>query len=463
MKSYYSILLLFLCFIGSSCSSNDTVDKKPKLEATEITPPKNFPYTFAEKPNTGKDIYIPKELKSNNFNLNTSKWSYQRSASSDNVILFWENSFGQYPSKVSNTNLRVKIDELLTMAEEFYSYYRDTMKFVIKGESQSDKYRMIIMLIYQEEWLATGAGYDNEIGALWINPTTTLYPAVIAHEFGHSFQYQVACDGNYGFRDQNFVGSFWEQCAQYMSWQQNNTSFTQELPYSLKNIHKNFSHEDIRYQSFYLMEYWKEKHGKAFLGKLWREAISPEHPIETYKRITQINQDELNDEIFKYACKNITWNYPLGHFNSDFITSLPFSEQKEYKHTTKLNLVENDYYQIDENQIPQNYGYNAIELSIPNPETIVSVNFTGLDGGYVSIEGWRYGFVVVKEDSTSFYGIMKTEKEGIATITIPEGAKELWLIVTGAPTEHKNHIWDDDSSNDENFPYKVKFSNTVPK
>ncbi|MFI0431439.1 DUF6055 domain-containing protein [Mariniflexile sp. HMF6888] len=45
----------------------------------------------------------------------------------------------------------------------------------------------------------------------------------------------------------------------------------------MDNIHKNLSHEDIRYQSMYLQEYWKEKHDIDFLGKLWRGALIPEH------------------------------------------------------------------------------------------------------------------------------------------------------------------------------------------
>ncbi len=455
-----------------SCSSNEVQDKEiikeipdesETPEETAITPPDNFAYTFAKKPSGGKAIYIPNELKAEGFDSNDNKWSYQRSASSDNIIVFWEKGFGQYPSKVSRENLRVDINNLLTMAEDFYAYYRDTMKFVIKGNSQTDKYRMIVMLLYQEEWLATGAGYDNVIGALWVNPATTKGGAVIAHEFGHSFQYQVACDGNYGFRDQNYVGQFWEQCAQYMSWQQNNDDYTGELPYLLENIHKNFSHEDIRYQSMYLMEYWKQKHGVDFLGKLWREATLPEHPIQTYKRITEINQEQLNDEIFEYACKNVSWDYPLGSFNQNFIKGLSAIEKKRYKHATKLNLIENNYYKISDDQIPQIYGYNAIELSAPSSGTTVSVDFEGLEGAWQSIEGWRYGFVAIQENGAPIYGSMEKTKQGTASITLTEGVKELWLVVTGAPTEHVNHVWDENPDTDENFPYKVKFTNTIPK
>ena len=219
-----------LLIILMSCSSNNVSEKETPLD-NAVAPPENFPYIFAKKPTDGKHVYIPNELKSNNFNSNASKWSYQRSASSDNIIVFWESGFGQYPSKTANMNLHVKIDNLLTMAEKFYAYYRDTMKFVIEGASQTDNYRMIVMLIYQDEWLATGAGYDDVIGALWINPSTTKIASVIGHEFGHSFQYQTHCDGNYGFRDQNYVGSFWEQCAQYMSWQIHNDGYTNDLPF----------------------------------------------------------------------------------------------------------------------------------------------------------------------------------------------------------------------------------------
>lgn len=453
------IICLHLFFSCSNDSDPQMELETPKLE--EIKLPVGFDYVFAKKPTVGKEIYTPIELINNDFNSNESQWSYMRSASSDNVIVFWEKGFGQYPNKVSRTNLRVNINELLKKAEQYYTYYSETMKFVIPGSSQTDDYRMIIQLYFQEEWLATGSGYDNKIGALWINPTTTNVGAVIAHEIGHSFQYQVACDGNYGFRDQPYVGTFWEQCAQFMSWQQNNTDYITEIPYLLINIHKNFSHEDIRYQSMYLQEFWKEKHGVDFLGKLWRNAISPEHPIEAYKRITGITQEQLNDEIFQYARKNISWEYPLGIYNREFIKQLPLIEQKKYKHSTFLEPIANGYYQISTGQTLQSYGYNAIELSVPGISTVVSADFEGLDGGNSEIEGWRYGFVAIKDDNTSVFGTVEKTKQGTASFIIPEGIKELWLVVTGAPIKHNNHIWDEDSSNDQEFPYKIKFSNTT--
>lgn len=459
MKYY---LLLLITFVSISCSDSSSQNEKNDEEL--ITPPINFPYTFGKKPVDGKEIYIPIELKQNDFTAKSSKWCYQRSASSDNIIVFWEAGFGADPTVTPKVSMQVNLRDFMDKAEKFYAYYRDEMKFVEKGKSKSDKYRMIVMLVYQEEWLATGSGYDDVIGALWVNPATTKPVGhVIAHEFGHSFQYQVKCDGHYGFRDQNYVGSFWEQCAQYMSWRQYPAEFTGDLPFLLKNIHKNFSHEDIRYESIYLMEYWKQKHGKEFLGRVWNEAIDAEHPIETYKRITKINQEKFNDEVFEYACKNITWDYPLGEYNNTFINALSKTQQEEYKHKTSLTAVGDGYFQISPNQIPQSYGYNAIKLEVPATGTNVSVSFEGLDNNWKSIAGWRWGFVAVNTQNKPIYGTIQRDSKGVRSIVIQENFKELWLIVTGAPTIHTNHVWDDKSDNDENFPYKIKLTNTSLK
>lgn len=286
---------------------------------------------------------------------------------------------------------------------------------------------------------------------------------MIAHEFGHSFQYQTKCDGHYGFRDQDYVGTFWEQCAEYMAWQLYPAEFTKELPFFLKNAHKNFSHEDIRYQSIYLMEYWKQKHGKDFLGKVWTQAIKPEHPIEAYKRITKITQGQFNDEVFEYACKSITWDYPLGENNTTFINALPKLQQEEYKPKTSLTASNDGYFQISSQQIPQSYGYNAIKLAVPAAETTVSVAFEGIDNNWKLIAGWRLGFVTVNSQNKPVYGTIQRDAKGTASILIPENTKELWLVVTGAPNKHVNHVWDEKPENDENFPYKIKLTNTSLK
>lgn len=108
--------------------------------------------------------------------------------------------------------------------------------------------------------------------------------AAVAHELGHSFQAMVAADGNWGFGTTP-AGSngqaIWEMTSQYMLWQFYPEWITFEnyhLQTFMVNTHKAFMHEDNRYSSPFVLEYWSDKHGIDFIGKLWREAKAGEDP-----------------------------------------------------------------------------------------------------------------------------------------------------------------------------------------
>ena len=142
--------------------------------------------------------YKPAEFATMNMLRSDAKWSWFRSKQSEHFFVFWEAGFGSDPnSDTIPANMRVDIDDLLEKAEQFYTTNVEKLGFadVGQGKSYLDKYKMEIYLLYQEEWLATGSGYDNTIGALWVNPSTCQpVGSTIAHEIGHSFQYQVYCD-----------------------------------------------------------------------------------------------------------------------------------------------------------------------------------------------------------------------------------------------------------------------------
>lgn len=91
--------------------------------------------------------------------------------------------------------MTVDLDDLLEKGERFYKLYHDSLNFVTPGNSNVDSIRMMVIVHYTTTWTAYGGGYDDVIGALWVNPAT-MKPVgqTIAHEFGHSFQYQVYCD-----------------------------------------------------------------------------------------------------------------------------------------------------------------------------------------------------------------------------------------------------------------------------
>lgn len=76
--------------------------------------------------------------------------------------------------------------------------------------------------------------------------------------------------------------------------------------------------------------------------------------------------------------------------------------------------------------------------------------------------GWRYGFVGIKNDLTPVYSEMQNNDVGTANFIIDADFIELWLVVSGSPTEYRVHLWDDNNANDVSFPYEVKFINTNP-
>ena len=127
------------------------------------------------------------------------------------------------------------------------------------------------------------------------------------------------------------------------------------------------------------------------------------------------------------------------------------------------------WYQVAPENCPENYGFNAIPLTVPEPGTKVEVQFEGLKGsqeGYVSVNpekaGWRYGFVAVKKDGKSIYGEMKADRKGKLAFNVPENEKlaYLWLVVMGAPEEHWMNPRPNSGEKDAQWPYRIRLKGT---
>jgi hypothetical protein len=418
-----------------------------------------------------KQIYIP-TWKMGDVNDPNNNWSMERSKQSKNWIIFWEPQYGQDPSVVADDSYRINIDRLLEIAESAYKFYTDSLKFIAHDGVKSSKYKMIICLRYTRDWEATGSGVDDVIGLL----TLTAWSAQVAghtmaHEVGHCFQYQVHCDNNdkdgwmYGFGSNGSGGNcWWEQCAQwqgykiYPSEQFTSTNFSDYL----SSAHKHILHEAPRYSNYFIQDFWAYKHGINIIGRLWNESKYPEDPVETYKRITSISQSQFNDEMFECASRFATWDIPtLKSYGASKIQVRP---------QTTMESVSNNYWQVDGAVCPENYGYNVIKLNAPSTDERVRVYFQGktdLSGyrnNHSTYAGWRYGFVALLKDGTRVYSDMGSASysspNGTLHFDCPSNTSQLWLVVTGAPLSHWHHAWDEDDTNDEQWPYQVKFNNT---
>lgn len=444
---------------------------KLQVVNTELTTTELSTATTTLKTTTrsvGKQIYAP-SWSLGDVTVPTNNWSLERSKETKNWILFWEPGWG--------TEAVAAVDQCLALAEKCFDYYADSLKFIKRGSSKTDQYKMIIKFRYtaSDVWEATGSGVDNTIGLLTLTSWAlgSRGGQTIAHEVGHCFQYQVHCDNNdqngwmYGFAaDASGSNGFWEQCAQWQAYKVMPTQqFTNEwFTGYLNAVHKHTLHETPRYNNFFVQDFWCDLRGKDQIGRLWNESKKPEDPIETYKRINSLTQSQFNDEMYLCGARFASWDVPaIRTAGTSYIASRP---------QPKMNNMGGNVWRIDSTVCLENYGHNILKLNASITAKTVAVDFEGKAGiagfrnTYASYAGWRFGFVAQKTDGTRLYSEIKSvsmnENGGKATLRFdcPDNTNRLWLVVSGAPSLHWRHAWDDNDANDEQWPYQIKFGNT---
>ena len=448
--------------------------------------------------------YKPAEFGSMNMLRNDAKWSWYRSKQSEHFFVFWDAYFGDDPNSASLAEGdRVDVDDLLRKAEQFYETNITRLGMVVtgQGKSQLDKYKMEIYLLdpTPEWWVATGSGYDNVIGALWVTPATCKpVGSVIAHEIGHSFQYQVSCDKlltgegsetsygmdcgfRYGFGANGAGGcAYWEQCAQWQAFQDYpEVTFYDSFIAWQHNFHRHFNHEWMRYGSVYFQFYMAQKHGIKANGRIWNEYKFPEDPLQTYTRLfCGGDLQKFYDDYAEYAQKVLTYDFgDIQKYADD--------NAKAFK-TTVYKVGEK--FRPAYSHCPGTTGFNAIQLNVPAAGTTVKASLAALPVGsalasddpgevkngdeqvigHVSkynnqsnkTANYRFGFVAIKGGKALEYGTMVKGSEGETQLSVPAGTDRLYLVVVATPDTYNRHAWNDDESDDEQWPYEVSFSGT---
>jgi len=408
-----------------------------------------------------KETYLPAKVwrvaDHNDYSDSTSEFSNSRKAESDNIAIFWSKEFGQHPMQNPVVNKRFDADAALKECERFYDFYVNKLKIVQKGKSLTDRYKILFYVIGGDEQTAFGGGAEDKIGILW-TPAVRMSKApygALAHELGHAFQYLASADNGTGFR-----GPIMEMSAQYMLWQVYPEWMTFEnyhLKSFLKKTHFAFLHPENTYHSPYVLEYWSNKYGIDFFGKLLREAKKGDDIVMTYKRINSKTQEQFNDDMFKASSSFITWD--MERIRE---VAAPYANQ----HSTALDTLSNGWFRVGKDNCPENYGYNGIKLAVPAAGTTITLNFKGIAGakGFRALRikeaGWRYGFLAVREDGSRVYSDTYADPAGTAKFKVPGGTTYLWLVVMGAPKTHVQ-VAKEDKDNPE-WPYEFKLKNTVP-
>lgn len=414
-----------------------------------------------------KEVYIPTEVLAQDFENPQSQWCRQRMKLTKHFTILWEKGFGDNPATAPDLNgmsMKCDLDAFGKIADEIFEMYRYRMQFV-NDSSNCDRYRMLIFLKYNDDVTALGGSKDNTIGAVWqISPRYIRHGAnMLAHEMGHCFQQQTGCDKS----TKEFFGQrhgFCEMCSQWGLWNYSPNWVVDEeyhLNNYIKKTHKPFFDRSLCGMAPYVLQYWSERHGITFIGKLYREGRKGEDCITVYKRLTGMNQSEFCDELFEAFRHTV---------NLDFALNWQGNRELGLKFGTDYDK-ESDYWKVPVEICPESYGYNAINIDIPSFGQTVKVHFYGIvpNSPYKRNRpfnaGWRYGFVMADEHGHSYYGEKSSEITGDITFTTPDSvkAKKLWLVVMGAPSAH----WDipdgeiATDSIDAQWPYwiRVTYSN----
>ncbi len=438
----------------------------------------------------------PSTYSNNDFTNKNSTYCFQRSAESEHFVVFWAKGL----TKQSNGNLTggasnsvCNVNTLLRNAERIWDVYVNELGFLAPGSSTTDQVKIEMFVVNQSEWRADGSGTEGtvwtagrgsektpsqqKVGLFHCNAWAASDNVTVAHEIGHTFQYLVSADLgmnhglNYVLGENSSGNEWWEDCA---NWQAHKVypdrQFASNWGNNQESHHLNIIHEDARYNNCYYQDWWCQQHGLNTIGRVWRESVKPEDPIQAYMRIFGLNDSTFADEQFEgyahIAAMDIkSWKTHGQHLigsEQQRLTDVPDDIVQSH-----LN-GEEGWWIVSPEYCPQNYGYNANPLKVPTAGTVVKASFKGLTGvtGYRSIlperAGWRYGFVAYSSDGTRTYGTMGRDTEGEVSITVPEGCTHLWLVVMGAPTKWWTHSWNNNASDDEQWPYAVKFTNSAP-
>jgi len=368
----------------------------------------------------GKAIYIPRDLRSNDFTKPSSKWSYARCAYTDDIIVFWEKPFGDDLSKapdLQGKNMKVNIGNLLQKLQSFYNFYKNDLEFIKPG-SNAERYRMMVMLNYSLEGTAYGGDYDQTIGALWIAPNRVQDSKLncIAHELGHSFQSQITCDKQ---GEAWGGGGIFEMTSQWMLFNVNPEWPTDENFHwkdFIKNAHLRFLDGTNIYHSPYMLEYWSMKRGKTVIADLFREGKRGEDPMSTYMRKFNLTTEDAAIEAVDCYSRLLTFDFPgkkaaNQQYAGEFLNNSPL----------------------------QMYGANVIKLNIESMKDVVkkgnaatlSLSFEGKNPN----DGYAYTLVSMSEGNFPHYQDIKTDTNGNLSLPIMRDTKDVYLVVTGYPKD----------------------------
>ena len=461
-----------------------------------------------------KTVYIPWEWR--NFNPkdtllyaendpdNKYTWSKSRSVETDNFIIFWDKGWGSTaPDKLPSSNYYYfDLAYMKERLETFYKHETEILGFGTLPTSNVHKYKIIVCLNHTTTWTCFGSGYDYQVPALWINPSTSKpVGSAVAHEVGHSFHYMCYSDDSRqgtiaschtGFHDAIGSGAtVWETTANWQAlYSYPEEIFTESGTGTFfANTHNYaFSHEWHRYQAYmffyYLCEYYNDI---QTIYKVWTQPMAKAADFnEALMKLKGLSVAELYKLHFDFAMHAAAYDIEkCKPYRAPYIGNFRYA----------CTMIEDSTYQVAYSSCPQGTGFNVIPLQAKPAGTEITTSFTAMrplsrltsidpaeyhNGDYFTTSGrttyngisstnrgFRIGYVALKNDGSceyfandSVYCTGSGEKTVDVSFTVPENTAQMWLIVAPSLKNYIQHKWDDDIKNDDQWPYFFKLHNT---
>ncbi|MFF5097631.1 MULTISPECIES: DUF6055 domain-containing protein [Actinosynnema] len=409
-----------------------------------------------------KTVYIPARW----TQTGEVPWAQERTRESANFILLWGEKSGTNPVSAPSP-YNFDPNSVITQLENLYSFYVNTMKFTPEtGLLAQHKIIVIITRTWNRTALdawATGGSTDNRVGVINVAPGAALPGSWgLAHELAHVFQnYTFLGRSGVGFTAP-YAGTFWETSAEFMAMQALPTTAAGDLTRWLRSENLYWSSSRHHYGNWMLMQYIKDRDGLPMFNRIWNEATSSEHPLDTYRRIAGITQAELNRRIGEYATRNVTWDFGNRSTLMPFIDNVYGSGFLKAYNGGLVEAVDAGagHFRMDTRTAPSDYGFNKIKMVPTTNGGLVKVRVKGHTE--TGAAGWAFGMVALRNGGSPRYSPVTVATDGQIDFQLQSGENEVYLVVTGTPNSVPRYAFLDGYNAAKRYPYEFRVSGATP-
>jgi hypothetical protein len=187
------------------------------------------------------------------------------------------------------------------------------------------------------------------------------------------------------------------------------------------------------------------KHGKTIIGDLFRHGRRGEDPAMTYMRLHNLDLQQMADEMYDCYSRLQTFDFPrVKESHRKFAGEMNTPMSKNGKVWTP-----------SEKNIPGTYGFNVIDIPLPDKGNKINVSFEGI--GDKEKDGFRYGLIAIDNNGKATYGEMQSSFKGKASIKTNADTKKVVLIVVGCPNdEYKQMGWNTKETREYKYQITIK-------